>query len=141
VRLPPRRRCAHDPGVAKGDTLALLLLVAPILSLLALAAHFLRSGNLLMVVAALALIGCLAARRPWVPRLSQAALALGAIVWIVTAALLAKERIRMGEPYIRMVVILGGVAILCAGSALLFETALLRRRYRRVADAGSVAPP
>jgi hypothetical protein len=119
----------------------LLLLLAPILSLLILGAHFLRAGNLLLVVATLALVGCLAPRRPWVPRLVQPALLLGAVEWFRTLVLFAGERMRAGEPYVRLVIILGSVALVSAGSALVFETARLRRRYRGAPEAGSGTPP
>jgi hypothetical protein len=118
----------------------LLLLLAPILSLLVLGAHYLRAGSLLLVATALALVACLIPRRPWVPRLVQAALLLGAVEWIRTLVLFAGERMRAGEPYVRLVIILGSVAIVSAASALVFETARLRRRYRRSPRGLSGAP-
>lgn len=119
----------------------LLLLLAPILSFLVLGAHFLRSGNFLLVAAALALVGSLAARSPWVPRVAQAALLLGAIEWVRTLVLITGVRLRAGEPYVRLVIILGGVALVSAASALVFETARLRQRYRRAPVTGSGTPP
>jgi len=112
-----------------------LQLVPVILSLLVLGAHFLRSGTLLLVLVVIGLVACLAARRPWVPRLVQAALLLGAVEWIRTLALFVGERKRSGEPYLRLVIILGAVALVTALSAFLFETARLRRRYRRASGA------
>jgi len=122
-------RCRHAPTwTCRCRT---LLLVPVILSLLVLGAHFPRSGSLPLVVAAIALVACLAARRPWVSRLGQAALLLGAIEWVRTLVLFAGGRMRHGEPYIRLVIILGAVALVTVLSALLFETARLRQRYRR----------
>jgi hypothetical protein len=114
---------------------AFALLVPVILSLLVLGAHFLRGGNLFLVLVAVGLVACLAARRPWVPRLAQAALLLGAIEWVRTLALFAAERMRGGEPYLRLVIILGAVALVTALSALVFETARLKQRYRRAPGA------
>ena len=111
--------------------MAFALLVPVILSLLVLGAHFLRCGMLCVVLLAVGLVGCLAVRRPWVPRLVQAALLLGAIEWVRTLALFAGQRMRNGEPYVRLAIILGAVALVTALSALLFETARLKRRYRR----------
>jgi len=119
----------------------LLLLLAPILSLLVLGAHFLRAGNLLLVLAALVLLGCLLLPRPWVPRLVQAALLLGTVEWVRTLVLFAGERMRAGEPYARLVIILGSVALVSLASTFVFETARLRRRYHRAPGDATAAPP
>lgn len=100
-----------------------------VLSLVVLAAHFLRAGCLPVALAVLALLGVLAVRRPWVPRLIQVVLTLGALEWIRTLVTLAIQRSDQGEPYLRMALILGGVATVTLGSAFLFETARLRRLY------------
>ena len=114
-----------------------LLLLPVILSLLVLGAHFLRSGTLVLVAAVLALVGCLAARRAWVPRLVTGVLALGSIVWVWTLVLFSRERIEAGEPYVRLVVILGGVALFTALSSLVFLSRRLRAFYRRDGGAPS----
>ena len=51
-----------------------LQLVPIVLSLLVLSAHFLRRGDIVLVVAALALIGLTAVPRPWAARSVQIAL-------------------------------------------------------------------
>ena len=111
--------------------MAFALLVPVILSLLVLGAHFFRNGYMLLVLATLALIACLAARRSWVPRVVQVVLVLGSIEQARTLVALASERQDSGEPYLRLVIILGTVALVTALSALVFETARLKRRYRR----------
>ncbi len=100
-----------------------------VLSLLVLAAHFLRGGCLPVAVGVLALLALLAVRRPWVPRLLQVVLTLGAIEWIRMLVTLAMERSARGEPFLRMALILGTVAAVTLISAFLFETAKLRRLY------------
>jgi hypothetical protein len=106
-----------------------LLLFPVVLSLLVLGAHFLRAGNLFMVLVALFLIGALGVRRSWVARTVQVALVLGAVEWVRTLAALAAMRSQAGEPMMRMVLILGGVALWTALSALLFQAPRLRARY------------
>ena len=101
------------------------------LSVLILAAHFLRGGNLLIAVAVLGLLALLFVRRAWVARLAQVVLALGAIEWLRTLIVLAMRRSDQGEPFLRMTLILGGVAALTLISAGLFETKRMRRLYRR----------
>lgn len=108
--------------------IALLLLPAA-LSLIVLGAHFLRAGNLVMVVLVLVLLGLLGARRSWAARTVQIALLLGAVEWARTLVALAAWRSQAGEPMLRLVLILGGVALWTALSALLFQAPRLRTRY------------
>ena len=100
-----------------------------VLSLIVLAAHFLRGGCLPVAVGVLALLALLAVRRPWVPRLLQVVLTLGALEWIRALVTLAMQRADQGEPYLRMALILGAVAAVTLASAFLFETGRLRRFY------------
>ncbi len=114
-----------------------LLLLPAILSYLLLAAHFLRSASYLAVLALLALIPLLALRRGWVRLVARATLWLGTGVWLFTLARFTAERLRLGEPYLRMMLILGGVALFTALSSLAFATRRLRARY----EAAAAPPP
>lgn len=109
-----------------------LLLLPAVLSALVLAAHFLRTGNLLAVAGLLALVPLLFLRRRWVSRLAMVTLWLGTAVWLYTAARFTMERLRFGMPWLRMVLILGGVAAFTALSSLVFRTVRLREWYRDV---------
>lgn len=112
-----------------------VLLLPAILSLLLLAAHFLRSASYLAVLGLLTLIPLLALRRAWVMLVARATLWLGTGVWLYTIARFTAERLRLGEPYLRMVLILGGVALFTALSSLAFGSRRLRAWY------GAAAPP
>ena len=107
-----------------------LLYVPIVLSLIVLGAHFMRYGNMLGVVGALVLIGLLFIRSSWVARLVQIVLILGAAEWLRTLYALARWRTAQGEPFVRMVVILGIVSLITFGSALLFQSKTLRKTYR-----------
>jgi len=107
-----------------------LLLLAPALSLLLLAAHFYRDGHWLLALLCAVLTMLLAWRRAWVPRLLQVALAAGCGVWLWTTFVLVQERIALGRPWGRLALILGAVAMLTAISALLLSHPRVRRRYR-----------
>ncbi len=109
-----------------------LLLLPPVLSVLVLAAHFLRTGDFLVVAALLALIPLLFVRARWVVRVAVGTLWLGSAVWVYTAARFTLERLRFGMPWLRMVLILGGVAAFTALSSLVFRTVRLREWYRGV---------
>lgn len=104
--------------------------LAPVvLSLILLGAHFLRAGNLIMVVLVMVLLALLGVRRRWVARLAQVGLLLGAAEWVRTLVRLAAERSEAGQPMLRLVAILGCVALLTASSAFAFRFARLSKWY------------
>ena len=107
-----------------------LLYIPIVLSLVVLGAHFLRDGNEWGVFAAIVLLGLLFVRRAWVARLVQAALLLGTMEWLWTMYTLVEIRAAHGAPLARMAVILGVVAGVTFGSALLFGTKRLQRVYK-----------
>jgi len=121
----------------------LLQLLPVMLSLLVLGAHFLRGGNVVLVVLVLVGIGLLGLRRPWVARLVQAALVLGALEWVRSLVQLTGQRMQEGQPATRLVLILGSVALFTLLSALMFRTTRLRLRFglgRSAEDRGLGAP-
>ena len=107
-----------------------LLYVPVVLSLVVLGAHFMRYGNSVGVVGALVLIALLIVRRPWVARLMQVVLVLGALEWAHTIYELVQVRAAQGQPFTRMTVILGVVAAVTLCSALLFQSPALKKIYR-----------
>jgi len=118
-----------------------LALLPVALSLLLLAAHFLRVGAYPAVAALLCLIPLLGLRRRWVPRVEQSVLWLGAAFWLYTILRFTAERLRFGQPWLRMALILGGVASFTALSSLVFRSNGLRAWYGRVAADGAVDGP
>ena len=133
LRLVYTRLLRRSESGARGRApckLSAVSYIPIVLSLLVLAAHFLRGGGLPIAILLLGLLPLLAVRRPWVARLAQVVLALGALEWIRTLITLAMWRHEQGEPFLRMTLILGAVAAVTLVSALLFETRKLRRIYR-----------
>ena len=112
---------------------AFLLLLPAALSLLVLAAHFMRRAQSPAVFACLALLALLWVRRPWATRTLQAVLLLGAAVWVRTLIGFVSARRAAGEPWERMALILGIVAAVSLLAALAFELPALRRRDGRTA--------
>lgn len=106
-----------------------LLFVPVVLSMVVLGAHFLRDGASAGVFVCLLLIGLLFVRRPWVARVVQVALVLGALEWLRTMYVLAQIRALHGQPYGRMLVILGVVMAVTLCSALLFQSQTMKRVY------------
>ena len=105
------------------------LLFVPVLALVLLAAHLLHAGLWPVAAVCLACIGLLGVRRPWAARVLQFLLVVGAIEWILTAVALAHMRAAHGQPYVRMLVILGAVAAFTLLAAFVFQSATLRRRF------------
>lgn len=104
-------------------------LLAPVLALLLLAAHFYRAAEWPWLLATLALLPMMALRRSWVPRLLQLALLAGAAEWVWTATILAQQRLALGQPCLRMALILGTVVLLTLSAALVFHLATVKARY------------
>lgn len=113
--------------------MTVLQLVPVALSALVLAAHFLREGNSIFVLAALGIFVLIFVRRRWAARLIQLGLLLGTLEWIHTLVVLVSFRMQSGAPFRRLALIIGSVAALTAASALLLQTRTLRRRFQLAA--------
>ncbi len=115
--------------MASGGAIPWGRLMLPVLACVLLAAHFFRAQQLaLAAVSALAPL-LLAVPRPWAARTMQLVLAAGAVEWLRTLLVFSSERIAMQQPWLRLVAILGTVALLTAASALVFRSPALRRRF------------
>lgn len=106
-----------------------LRLTPIVISVVLLAAHWLRGGHLFLAVATLAMPFLLRIRRPWVPLLVQGLLVVGALEWVRTLMVLARGRALAGEPWTRMGVILGAVALFTLLSGLSLQGERVQRRY------------
>lgn len=103
--LPFKGPVAHVPG--RYGRIGLIL---PVLSLLLLAAHFLRFGDPALCLATVALAALAATRRAWVRIALMAALAAGLIVWTGAWADFLTLRLASGRPWLRMSVVMAAVA-------------------------------
>jgi hypothetical protein len=113
----------------------ILSLTPALLGFILLALHFFRSDNLLAMGLSLLLIVVLFIRRPWVSRILQVFLLLGSVEWVRTAIILVLARKEAGEPFLRLGVILGGVAVFTALASLVFQTDRVKAYFRQ--NAGS----
>jgi len=105
-------------------------LLLPLLALLLLAAHFYRAGWLPLAALCVALTPLLAVPRPWAARTLQLALVLGTLEWLRTLAGFAAMRAALGQPYLRLALILGAVAAFTALAAWIFQHRTLRAHFR-----------
>ena len=106
-----------------------LRLLPVILSLIILGAHYLRSGPMALVLLAIFLPFLLFVKKTWVARLIQLVLILGVLEWVKTLFELVAERQALGEPWTRLAIIIGVVALFTGGSALVFRSTPLKERY------------
>ena len=113
-----------------------LRLLPVVISFLLLAAHFLRAGEVDVVFLLLALLLLLFIRKFWAPWVIQVILLLGAVEWLVTLYSVAQLRIASGEPWTRMAIILGAVAVFTALSSLVFRSRALQYRFSKQANPG-----
>lgn len=113
-----------------------LRLLPVFISFLLLAAHFVRAGQTVIVIALLAVLLLLLLRKAWVPRVIQLILLLGAFEWLWTLYSVAQLRIQSGMPWTRMAIILGVVALFTALSCLVFRSESLRKRFLDVPKTG-----
>jgi hypothetical protein len=114
--------------------LNLLRLLPTILSFLLLGAHFYRAGIVWLAAGCIAVLFLLFVKQPWVARITQGLLILGALEWLLTLYRFASMRIAFGEPWARLAVILGAIAVFTAISALIFQCSALKSRYRLNGD-------
>ena len=105
-------------------------LALPALALLLLAAHFFRAGLMPLAAACVVLPALLAVRSPWSARVLLVALSLGTLEWLRTAWVFAGARAALGEPYARLLVILGSVALMTALAAWLLRSRAARAHFR-----------
>jgi hypothetical protein len=104
-------------------------IVPVVLAFLLLAAHFLRGDAFTLVaVSLLAPLLLFIHRRPAL-RLVQGLLFLGAGVWLLTAAVVGRQRVMLQEPWLRMALILGAVALLTIWAGVLLNGSRVKDRY------------
>ena len=89
----------------------LLKLLPVILSFLILGAHFSRADAAILMFICIAFPLLLFVKKPWVARLLQIVLVLGALEWMRATYIYAAERQAFGESWIRLAIILGIVAL------------------------------
>ncbi|MCP4339870.1 MAG: hypothetical protein GY799_13510 [Desulfobulbaceae bacterium] len=102
----------------------------PILcSTLLIAAHFYRSGSLLLTTLCLALPLLLFARNHWVPRLVSLFLLLSAAEWLRTMLVFIGQYQEADRSWTRLAIIFTVVSLFTALSSLAFKTTAMKKRY------------
>ena len=95
--------------------------IPALLSAILLAAHFFRQGEVLVSVGCIVSPLLLAVRKAWAVRALQVLLLAGFFVWVNSGLTMYGERLARGIPWLRMMLIMSGVALFSLMSALLLE--------------------
>lgn len=106
-----------------------LRIIPLIISALLLAAHFLRQGNLALVGLCLGVLGLLWVKKRWSLLVLQLFAYGAAVIWTSTAMAIVQERLALGEPWERVAVILGTVALFSVLAGLLLNTPVVKEKY------------
>ncbi len=101
----------------------------PVFSSVLLAAHFSRVDLNGIALLCLLFPMILLIRKPWILRIFQLYLLIGAGVWIKRTLVLRALRIEAGDDWLRLALILGGVALFTLISALVMEKKRFKARY------------
>lgn len=104
-------------------------LLPVILSFLILSAHFSRDNQPILMLIALGFPLLLLIKKPWIPKLFQIVLMLGALEWLRSMYFYVQTYIEREQSWTRLALIIGGVALFTGLSALVFRIKSVRKRY------------
>jgi hypothetical protein len=104
-------------------------LIPLILSAVLLAAHFLRSFDLMPMLFCLAAPFLLLIKKRWVLRILQALTVVSALIWSYALYVIIQERIFEGRSWVASAVILGIVAAFSLFSGWLLNSPKIRDNY------------
>ena len=94
-----------------------------------LAAHFLREGQMLLMVITLLAPLLLLIKKRWARLILQGLLYAGAVLWLYTAYTIVQERLAAQGPWARMLVILAAVAAITVAAAVALSSKTVKQRY------------
>ena len=97
--------------------------------ILLLAAHFSRANNGFLAILTLLIPLLLFIRKGWVIYTLQIVGYLGAVVWIVSGYQYVQLRIAAGDDWIRLMLIIGAIAIYSSGSAYFLRSERVKEIY------------
>jgi hypothetical protein len=110
--------------------MAVALSMPIIFSFLLVGAHFFRGSHFMLAYLSLVFPCLLLIQQRWAARAVQLALICAALEWARTAVSIMNIRLAAGEPYLRMLLILGAVMALNLGSVFIFNSQTMRNRYK-----------
>lgn len=100
-----------------------------IIAVLLLAAHFLRQSEFILLVLCVLTPLLFLVRKRWSLFALQMLMYLGAIIWTSTTVQIVQERLSSGEPWVRLIIILGAVILFTVGAGLLLNSSVIKDKY------------
>jgi len=100
-----------------------------VLAALLLGAHYLRAGNILLVVVCVAAPLLFCVKKRWTLIVLQVLAYGAALVWVDALIRLVGLREQNGQPWTAAAIILGGVAVLTVVAGLLLNSRSIAHRY------------
>ncbi len=108
-----------------------LKIIPYILSCILISAHFLRNGNAPLTVISLLFPFLLLIKKRWSFMVSQLFAYFSITVWIYTMFNLANERIKLGMPYGKLIIIFSIVIVFTFLSSLLLLSPDIKKKYKK----------
>ena len=109
-------------------------LLPVLFSTLLISAHFMRAYGNLIGFLFLLLLFTLFIRKSWIIRLWQILLSFAAITWIFTTINLINLRIEIGQPWLRLAIILGAIIVFTVWSAFWMENKKTKNYYNKISS-------
>ena len=107
-----------------------LRFIPVILAFFLLGAHFLRSGHILLLGICVLTPCLLLIKKRWILLLVRWLTYSGAFIWLHTIFVLVRQRMIIGDPWGRMLLILLGVTLFTIYAGYLLGSDGIKQRYR-----------
>jgi hypothetical protein len=107
----------------------ILRLIPLVIASLLLAAHFIRDGNIGLVLAAVLVPALLFIKKRWSLMLVQLSAYAAAGVWVYTLIQLVQQRMILARPWTGAVMILGSVALFTTFAGLMLSSPSIKKQY------------
>lgn len=112
-------------------------IVAYAFTIILLAAHFSRAGMDALSALVILLPFLLFIKRPWVIQLLQTVAFLGVVAWLYSAYQYVQIRIANGDDWLRLLIILGAVALYTLWSGVFLRSGVMLEKYGLESEANS----
>jgi hypothetical protein len=100
-----------------------------IVAALLLGTHFLRQNEFVLLFLCVLTPLLFLIKKWWSLFSLQMLMCLGAIIWANTTVRIVQKRLLSGEPWIRLVIILGAVTLFTIITGLLLNSAIIKQKY------------
>ena len=107
----------------------ILRMIPLVIASLLMAAHFLRGGNIGLVLLSILVPLLLLIRKRWSLILVQLSAYAAAMVWVYATIRLVQERMLLATPWSSAVIILSSVALFSVFAGLLLNSRKVKERY------------